>query len=116
MTWLVNHPFLQPDSQLDKLNMRKSNQLPDGTLSNVNPPWNGASQKLRQQAVVWKAQDVYAALLCQTHGLRDQLKMVAVWRDIASDLGDMNGVVRIHDLLIQAIGENGPLLLNHFDA
>lgn len=72
--------------------------------------------KVRQQSVVWLAQDVYAALLRQAHGLRAQLKMVAVWRDIVADLEDATGVTMIHDLLIKAIGENGPLMLSRFDA
>lgn len=68
-----------------------------------------------QQAVVWMAQDVYAGLLRQVRALADQLKMVAVWRDITSELGDAAGVVRIHDLLISTIGENGPFMLDSFD-
>lgn len=61
------------------------------------------------------AQDVYAGLLCQVHELADQLKMVAVWRDITSELGDTAGVMKIHDLLITAFGENGPFMLDRFD-
>lgn len=68
-----------------------------------------------QQAVVWMAQDVYAELLGHIRTLEDQLKIVAVWRDITSDLGDAAGVVRIHDLLITTIGENGPFMLDGFD-
>lgn len=61
------------------------------------------------------AQDVYAGLLRHVRTLVDQLKMVAVWRDITSGLGDAAGVARIHDSLIVAIGENGPFMLNIFE-
>lgn len=61
------------------------------------------------------AQDVYAGLLRHVRTLIDQLKMVAVWRDMTSDLGDAAGVARIHDSLIVAFGEKGPLMLNMFE-
>lgn len=61
------------------------------------------------------AQDVYAGLLCQVRVLTDQLRIVAVWREVTSELGDTAGVVRIHDLLISNIGEKGPFLLDGFD-
>lgn len=98
------------------LKVRKSNQLPDGVSTNVQPPYIGATQRVRQQVVNHLAQEVYMALLDRVHGLRDQLKMVTMWRDIVTDLGDTAGVVKIHDLLIKAIGENGPLLLSHYDS
>lgn len=90
-------------------------QLPDDALSYVRAPPDGSSPKARQQAVVWMAQDVYAWLLRQVRILADQLKMVAVWRDITRNLGDSDGGVRIHDILITAIGKNGPSLLDEFD-
>lgn len=65
--------------------------------------------------MVWMAQDVYAGLLCQVRVLADQLRMVAVWRQITSGRGDTAGVMRIHDLLISNIGDNGPFLLDGFD-
>lgn len=61
------------------------------------------------------AQDVYAALFDHTLGLEDQLKMVAVWRDITTSLGDAAGVWRIHDLLVAALGEQGSLMLGQFE-
>lgn len=57
------------------------------------------------------AQDVYAALLNLVRGLNDQLQMVVVWRDIAQGMGDGDGVMRIHDLLVEELGEEGPMLL-----
>ncbi|MCJ1467666.1 hypothetical protein MMC07_006291 [Pseudocyphellaria aurata] len=92
-----------------------NDMLPDDALSYVGPPPDGSSEKARQQAVVWMAQDVYAGLLRHVHELADQLKMVAVWRDIVTGLGDTAGVEKIHDLLITAFGENGPFMLNGFD-
>lgn len=92
-----------------------SDMLPDDALSYVRAPPDGSSQKARQQAVVWMAQDVYAALLRQVRALADQLKMVTVWRDIMHNLGDADGIKKIHDILITAIGENGPLLLDNLD-
>lgn len=65
--------------------------------------------------MVWIAQDVYAALFDEASSLEDQLKMVAVWRDIATGLGDVAGVTRIHDLLVGALGEQGPLMLGQFE-
>ena len=60
------------------------------------------------------AQDVYGGLLRQVRALADQLKMVAVWRDITCELNDAAGVARIHDLLVSAIGQNGPFMLDKF--
>lgn len=53
-------------------------------------------------------------LLNRMRGLKDQLQMVVVWRDIAQRMGDGDGVVRIHDLLIEELGEEGPMLLGEF--
>ena len=69
------------------------------------------SQKERQQAVVWLAQDAYIGLLGEVQDLADQLKLVTIWRDITKCLGNVDGVARIHDLLLGELGEEGPLLL-----
>ena len=61
------------------------------------------------------AQDVYAALYDDAFTLEDDLKMVSVWRDITTNLGDTVGVTRIHDLLIKELGEEGPSMLDQFD-
>lgn len=60
------------------------------------------------------AQDVYAILLNRVRGLRDQLQMAVVWRDIAQGMGDVEGVAKIHDLLVVELGEEGPMLLGEF--
>lgn len=65
--------------------------------------------------MVWMAQDVYAALYDDAYSLEDDLKMVSVWRDITTNLGDTVGVTRIHDLLIKELGEEGPSMLDQFD-
>lgn len=61
------------------------------------------------------AQDVYAALLNRVSGLREQLQMAVVWRDIAQGMGDGIGVAKIHDLLVVELGEEGPMLLGEFE-
>ncbi len=71
-------------------------------------------QRERQQAVIWMAQDAFKAVLGRVKGLRDQLQMVVVWRDISQGLDDTEGVIKIHDLLVEAIGQEGPLLLGRF--
>lgn len=86
-------------------------QLPDNAPCQLHAPSPTFSQKEQQQAVVWMAQDVYTALLKQSVNLMDQLEIVAVWRDITSDIGDDRGVASIHDFLIKALGEEGPLML-----
>lgn len=60
------------------------------------------------------AQDVYAALLNLVRGLKDQLQMVVVWRDIARGMDDGDGVMKIHDLLVEELGEEGPMFLGEF--
>lgn len=90
-------------------------QLPQDTLTNIKPPAPGLDQKSRQQTVVWIAQDVYAALLNRVRGLREQLQMAVVWRDIALGMGDGVGVAKIHDLLVVELGEEGPMLLGEFE-
>lgn len=89
-------------------------QLPPGALTNITLPAPGLDQKSRQQAVVWMAQDVYVALLNLVRGLKDQLQMVVVWRDIAHGMDDGDGVMKIHDLLVEELGEEGPMLLGEF--
>ena len=58
------------------------------------------------------AQDTYSALLERTNTFVQQLQLVALWRDISRGLGDAPGVAKIHDLLVEEIGEGGPLLLS----
>ena len=47
-----------------------------------------------------------------TSTLDDSLAMVSVLRQICYDLGDVEGVTRIHALLVEALGESGPTLLS----
>ncbi|MCJ1253076.1 hypothetical protein MMC24_000883 [Lignoscripta atroalba] len=86
--------------------------LPAGGISKIKRPWAGHGEKARQQAVVWMAQDTYSALLERTNTFVQQLQLVALWRDISRGLGDAPGVAKIHDLLVEEIGEGGPLLLS----
>lgn len=79
-------------------------QLPEGVFSHIQAPVPGQSQRLRQQAVVWLAQDVYVARLRRARGLEEQLKMVELWRDIMFTLGDTEGVGKLHDMLHQVLG------------
>ena len=71
----------------------------------------GQSQKERQQAVIWLAQDVYGALLLGKHELEDQLKLVTLWRNITKSLGDQKGLATIYQLLTEALEEDDPMLL-----
>ena len=45
------------------------------------------------------------------HGLEDQLKLVALWRNITKSLGDQQGLAKIYKLLMEALEEDDPLLL-----
>lgn len=106
--------YLSTSSLTDKSCSCFGAQLPPGALTNITLPAPGLDQKSRQQAVVWMAQDVYAALLNLVRGLKDQLQMVVVWRDIAQGMDDADGVMKIHDLLVEELGEEGPMLLGEF--
>lgn len=115
MWHLWNHMVLLPPFHLLQLaDNHVRAQLPPGALTDVTLPAPGLDQKSRQQAVVWMAQDVYAALLDLVRGLKDQLQMVVVWRDIAQGMDDGDGVMKIHDLLVEELGEEGPMLLGEF--
>lgn len=87
-------------------------QLPPGVSSDVTAPTAGCGEKARQQAVVWLAQDVYAGVMGAEQTLQSQLAWVTVWRDILGSLEDDEGVARIHDLLIGALGQRGPMMLS----
>ena len=43
--------------------------------------------------------------------LQSQLELVTIWRDIVGFLQDDEGVAKIHDLLIGALGQEGPMML-----
>ena len=98
------------EHQLEECSTNPS-QLPPGISSDITAPTAGCSEKARQQAVVWLAQDVYAGLMGEEQTLQSQLAWVTVWRDIVGSLEDEEGVARIHDLLIGALGQEGPMML-----
>jgi hypothetical protein len=45
------------------------------------------------------------------HNLEDQLKLVTLWRNITKSLGDKKGLAEIYQLLMEALGENDPMVL-----
>ncbi|KAL9026943.1 MAG: hypothetical protein Q9196_004461 [Gyalolechia fulgens] len=78
--------------------------LPRGVESDVAAPIPGASQKDRQQAVVWLGQDVYAGLLAKSEGrVADRLRMTELWQDVVRHLNDEDAANRMHDLLLREL-------------
>ena len=67
------------------------------------------------QKVVWFAQDVYKAHLALIRCLDDQLRLVNLFRDMASKVSHTNGIIMIHDLLAQEFGDQGPLMLGQVE-
>lgn len=65
--------------------------------------------------MVWFAQDVYKAHLSRIRCLDDQLRLVNMFRDIASKVSHINGIIEIHDLLAQELGDQGPLMLGQVE-
>ena len=57
----------------------------------------------RRQAVVWLAQDVYAAELELMRTLEDQFRLISVWRNIMITLNCEKGLNRIDELLSKAV-------------
>lgn len=90
--------------------MLTARTLPHGKVSHVQGIRPNSSQKERQQAVVWLAQDVYTGQLAQIRNPTDQLKMAVLWRDVTKHLGDMEGLARIHNLVKSELGIEGLLL------
>lgn len=88
--------------------MLTTSTLPHGEIPFVQGIKPNSSQKERQQAVVWLAQDVYIGQLAQIRNPTDQLKMAALWRDMTKHLGNTEGLVRIHDLMISELGIESP--------
>ncbi|KAL8854260.1 MAG: hypothetical protein Q9221_000974 [Calogaya cf. arnoldii] len=83
-------------------------QKPEDVHTSIEQPKPGAAEKERQQAVVWLAQDVYKGrFLMDVEGrLSDQLKVVARFRDLAMILEGMEGMERIHEMLVAELGEH----------
>lgn len=44
--------------------------------------------------------------------MESQLALVTTWRDIVRSLQDVEGVAKMHDLLIGALGQEGPMMLS----
>ncbi|KAL8659732.1 MAG: hypothetical protein Q9226_000288 [Calogaya cf. arnoldii] len=81
---------------------------PEDVHTSIEQPKPGASEKEKQQAVVWLAQDVYKGrFLVDVEGrLSDQLKVVAKFRDLAMILEGMEGMEKIHEMLVAELGEH----------
>ncbi|KAL8952430.1 MAG: hypothetical protein Q9222_001665 [Ikaeria aurantiellina] len=87
--------------------------LPAGVTTTVKPPYVGASSLERRQAVVWLGQEVYIALVDRAEDeFKDYLRIVTLWRDLTRDLGNEDGVNKIHTFLMDELGEVGPSLLD----
>ncbi|KAL8723703.1 MAG: hypothetical protein Q9181_007216 [Wetmoreana brouardii] len=83
------------------------NLLPQDVPTTVQKPEVGATQKQRQQAIVWLAQDVYTAFLAKAEErFLEQLKIVKIWKDLARYLDDVEGTNKIHELMVAELGED----------
>lgn len=82
-------------------------QKPESVPTSVEQPKPGASEKEKQQAVVWLAQDVYKGrFLADAQGrLSNQLTVVAKFRDLALTLQGREGMRRIQGMLAAELGE-----------
>ncbi|KAL9606544.1 MAG: hypothetical protein Q9179_000269 [Wetmoreana sp. 5 TL-2023] len=81
--------------------------VPQDVLTTAQKPEVGATQKQRQQAIVWLAQDVYAAFLAKAgERFPEQLKIVKTWKDLARHLDDVEGMNKIHELVVAELGED----------
>ncbi|KAL8674329.1 MAG: hypothetical protein Q9168_001258 [Polycauliona sp. 1 TL-2023] len=98
---------------MHRANKIRVTQKPDSIATSVEQPKPGSSQKERQQAVVWLAQDVYKGrFLVDVEGqLSDQLMVVAKFMDLAMDLEGMEGKQKIHEMLVGEIGEHAIAML-----
>jgi hypothetical protein len=90
-------------------------KLPEGAASDVVAPHPHFDQKQRQQAVVWLAQDVYAARLEKVHDGDDHLRMLKLWRDLIVFLNDWPGHTKMQELLVEAWGRTGAELVGEMD-
>ncbi|KAL8679805.1 MAG: hypothetical protein Q9186_003921 [Xanthomendoza sp. 1 TL-2023] len=81
--------------------------------SKIRPPKPGASEKDRRQAIIWLAQDVYEAAYPDVveAPLREQLRVVTIFRNLAVHLEGEEGKKTIHDILMPELGEEGLALL-----
>ncbi|KAL8921923.1 MAG: hypothetical protein Q9172_003772 [Xanthocarpia lactea] len=79
---------------------------PESVATTVEQPKPGASEKERQQAVVWLAQDVYLGVFLEdAEGrLSDQLKVVGKLRDLALILKGEEGMNKIHEMAVDELG------------
>ncbi|KAL9586780.1 MAG: hypothetical protein Q9212_000666 [Teloschistes hypoglaucus] len=83
-----------------------SSLLPNGTPTQIKAPVRGGTQKDRQQAIVWLAQDAVAAFMALAEGSLDmQCKIVRTWIDFCKTLEDTEGVNKIHELMVGELGE-----------
>ena len=73
-------------------------------MTNVNPPHTYFNAMQRRQAVVWLAQDVYASDLGKLKTLDDQTRLIMLWKDILVRLKDNEGLVKMNELLLKALG------------
>lgn len=81
----------------------------------IRSPEPSDTEKKRSQKVVWFAQDVYKAHLELVRCLDDQLKLVNMFRDMTSKVGYTHGIIKIHDLLAEEFGDQGPLMLGQVE-
>ncbi|KAL8781336.1 MAG: hypothetical protein Q9194_000427 [Teloschistes cf. exilis] len=80
--------------------------LPEGIETTIQPPVPGATQKDRQQAVIWLALDVFSAHIAKADGeFAMQCKIVRTWREICNLLDDTEGMNKIHELMVGELGE-----------
>ncbi|KAL8855527.1 MAG: hypothetical protein Q9178_007847 [Gyalolechia marmorata] len=79
---------------------------PESVSTSVEQPKPGASEKERQQAVVWLAQDVYLGVFLEdAEGrLSDQLKVVGKLRDLALNMKGEEGMNKIHEMVVDELG------------
>ncbi|KAL8909794.1 MAG: hypothetical protein Q9171_004884 [Xanthocarpia ochracea] len=79
---------------------------PESVSTSVEQPKPGASEKERQQAVVWLAQDVYLGVFLEDADgrLSDQLKVVGKLRDLAFILKGEEGMNKIHEMVVDELG------------
>ncbi|KAL8784704.1 MAG: hypothetical protein Q9213_003800 [Squamulea squamosa] len=80
---------------------------PENIQTVIEQPKPGATEKDRQQAVVWLAQDIYmGGFRADAEGrLPDQLKVVTMLRDLAARLEGEEGMDVIHGILAAELGE-----------
>ncbi|KAI4246528.1 MAG: hypothetical protein L6R40_001891 [Gallowayella cf. fulva] len=86
---------------------------PVRVTSTIQQPKPGASQKDRQQAITWFAQDVFKGRFLQdAEGpLSAQIRYLTQFRDLAITLEGEEGVKKIHNILLPELGDVGLELL-----